>query len=137
MTKDQSLLCSFSILYDNVYESMECPSEEIINDDDCLDGWFIEQRRKHENEKKQQKVNNLLDKAKAKNAGEVFLIASNNEDIDTINSLNTNRSNQVKQERMNLLNQKGTVNSDLEFRDVQQDLQTNSNKSFNNKTKRR
>ena len=29
---------------------MECPSEEVIEDDDALDGWFIEQRRKNERE---------------------------------------------------------------------------------------
>ena len=38
-------------MYDNVYESHERPNDKIIEDDDCLDGWFIVQRRKHEKDK--------------------------------------------------------------------------------------
>lgn len=44
-TEHQRILCSFSKMYDNVYESTECPPDEVINDDDVLDGWFVKQRK--------------------------------------------------------------------------------------------
>ena len=56
LTKDQLSLSSYSTLYDNVYESHECPNEKIIDDDDCLDGWLIQQRRKSEKDRKQMKL---------------------------------------------------------------------------------
>ena len=41
----QLYLCSYSIMYDNVYQSPDAPDEKIVEDDICLDGWFISQRR--------------------------------------------------------------------------------------------
>ena len=52
-TKDQLSLCTYSHMYDNVYESMDSPNEKVIEDDDCLDGWFIVQQRKRDKDKKQ------------------------------------------------------------------------------------
>ena len=45
-SEEQKTLCVWSKVYDNVYESSECPPENCINDDDYLDSWFIIQRRK-------------------------------------------------------------------------------------------
>lgn len=135
-TKDQSLLCSFSSMYDNVYENPEAPDEQVIDDDDCLDGWFIEQRRKMDNEKKKQKVNSVLDKVKNKDAGEVFLFARNSEDLNSINELNTQRGMQMKKERMDMLQEKGVIKSDLEFADVQDHLITQGNKAFSERLKK-
>lgn len=134
-TKDQSLLCSFSSMYDNVHENPEAPDEAVIDDDDCLDGWFIEQRRKMEADKKQQKVDTVLDKVKNKNAGEIFLLAGNKEDAESINGLNTNRSMHIKKERMGILQEKGSIQSDLEFPDVVQNLMMQGNQSFSERLK--
>ena len=43
-------------MYDNIQESMDCPTEDVINDDDMLDGWFIVQNRKREKDKKEKDV---------------------------------------------------------------------------------
>lgn len=46
----QRQLTMYSNMYDNIYRNSECPSEGIIADDDALDGWMIEQRRRREKE---------------------------------------------------------------------------------------
>jgi len=128
-TKDQLLLCSFSCMYDNVYESSEAPDEKVIDDDDCLDGWFVDQRKKMEQFKKQQSADNLLS-SKAGNSKEVFLMAQDIEDIDYIHSLNTDRANQVRKERLDLVQRNKIVSSDSEFTDIKQELITQNNKAF-------
>ena len=66
LTKDQVSLSSYSSMYDNVYESSEAPDEKVIEDDDCLDGWFISQRREYEKEKKKRQVWNKCRQPKVK-----------------------------------------------------------------------
>ena len=43
---EQSLLCFWAIMYDNVYESMDRPSDKVIEDDEALDKWFDDQKHK-------------------------------------------------------------------------------------------
>ena len=38
----------WSQLYDNVQESMDAPTKDVIKDDDLLDGWLIVQGKKRE-----------------------------------------------------------------------------------------
>lgn len=126
LTRDQILLCSFSSMYDNVYENPESPGEKIVNDDDCLDGWFINQKRKHEKSEKERQVDVLLKNSKTKNAGEIFLVAQTPEEIKDIHSLNSANSEQIRVERMSLIKEKGSV-SDLDFNDVKVDLSIRKN----------
>jgi len=44
----QRQIVMYSNMYDNIYKNTDCPGESVINDDDVLDGWMIEQRRKRE-----------------------------------------------------------------------------------------
>lgn len=81
-------------MYENVRQHPECPSEEIIDHDDALDGWFIHQNRKAEKEKKK---NAILDKFgnNVKNAGEVFLMTNDvaeKHDIYDLNDLTTRQN---------------------------------------------
>lgn len=46
LTRNQETLVYWSQVYDNVYESLDRPSQDIIDDDDRLDKWFEEQRNK-------------------------------------------------------------------------------------------
>lgn len=121
MTKDQIALCSISTMYDNVYEHPEAPSENIIEDDDCLDGWFIDQKRKMEKQKKEQQVNNMLTNPKIANAGEVFIVANSSDEAKDIHSLNSPHSESARINRMNTIVHKGGA-SDLDFNDVKTDL---------------
>lgn len=125
MTKDQLLLCSFSSMYDNVYESSESPHEKIINDDDCLDGWFIEQKRNIEKHKKEQRINSLVD-SKLSKSGEIFIVANSEEEIADIHSLNSAQANGNRIGRMKTISEKG-VATDLDFADVKNELAMQSN----------
>lgn len=49
-TEEQRNLVLWTRFYDNIYESPDCPSSRIIEDDDALDGWLILQRRKRESD---------------------------------------------------------------------------------------
>jgi hypothetical protein len=136
LSKDQLLLCGFSSMYDNVYESAESPNEQVIEDDDCLDGWFIDQKRKMEQYKKEQNAENLLS-SKISNSKEVFFVAENEEDIDNIHSMNTPRMNQIRKDRLNLVQTNKIIASDLQFTDVQEEIMIQNNKSFTDKIKGR
>lgn len=135
LTRDQLLLCSFSSMYDNVYENPEAPDEKIIDDDDCLDGWFVDQKRKNEKMKKEQQANSMISNAKISNAGEVFVMASSPEEAESIHNLNSFQSEMVRKNRINTIKDKGVVDSDLHFADIRQEITIQQNQAFANHAK--
>lgn len=120
--KNKLALISYAQMYDSVYENPESPKEEVIEDDDCLDGWFIQQRRKHEKDKKQSQIESMISNEKVANSDEIFLMASNKEDIDNIYSLNDIQSRSKVKSRQNQIESEGKQISFTEFHDVKQDL---------------
>ena len=135
-TINQTQLCSYSFMYDNVYESHERPNDKIIEDDDCLDGWFIVQRRKHEKDKKQQEVDALTSNPKIANSQEVFVMASNQESANEIYDLNDVVSRSTIHNRNTQIDQAGS----LDFRklhDIQQDMALQGQKEGLNKIRGR
>jgi len=76
-------------MYDNVYESPDAPKDEVIADDDCLDGWFIVQKRDYEQKKAEYAGEGKVGKnSKIANSQEVFLMAQTPEEIEEIYSMN-------------------------------------------------
>ena len=122
-TFDQRTLVSISRMYDNIYEHPESPEEEVVNDDDMLDGWMILERRKVESKKKQQKIDNL--NPKLQNAQEVFLMASNAEETQDVLSLNSQESLRKLQQRSSYLEKEGTA-TDSQLPDIKMDLRARS-----------
>lgn len=134
MTRDQIALCSFSTMYDNVYESQESPPEKVIEDDDCLDGWFIEQKKKYERMKKDQEANSFTSNSKIANANEVFIMANSDEEAEYIEDFNSMQAKNVKNERMNVI--KGNSNvQDIHFPDVAMDIGIQQNNMFSNRVR--
>lgn len=85
---DYKHLINLHNMYNNVRQHPECPSEDIINDDIALDGWFIHQNRKTEKEKKK---NAILDKIGGNikdKASHVFVMTQDEEEIKAIQDLN-------------------------------------------------
>lgn len=68
LSDEQTKLINWSGLYDNLHEAAEPPTEEVIADDDALDGWLIAQRKKKEQEGLDEQINNLNAKG-----NEIFL----------------------------------------------------------------
>jgi hypothetical protein len=136
LSQNKLTLCSYSGMYDSVYENPEAPNEKVIEDDDCLDGWFIVQRRKHDQSKKERESEELIKNPKIKNAKEVFLMANNRQEADEIYGLNNTLSRATLQQRQKIIEEKGKT-SDLDFADVQTDLQMQQNQAFISKVKGR
>lgn len=98
---NQRSIILWSNTYDNIAEAYEPPSEDVIADDDLLDGWFIYTRRKREREQKQKELDEKVS-PRGKDANETFVMVNKEEgyDIDTINSMNDPSSVVTQQRRL-------------------------------------
>lgn len=148
---EQRNLCSWSKMYDSIYESSESPHDSVIEDDDMLDGWMILQRRNREKEQIKKEGNELLSgNDKIRNAAEVYVMCKTEYDIwgqplsnDTrdvatkakkVDSLNDAYGNMIKKQRLNLLKEKGVIN-EIDLPDVRLDLMTEMNRMFTSKVR--
>ena len=127
LTFNQSQLCAYSMMYDNVYESPDRPNEKVIDDDDCLDGWFIEQKRKYEKEKTKQEVDALTSNPKIANSQEVFVMASNQQSANDIYDLNDPIAmSTIKQRKATIAQADGAQLDFRKLHDIKQDIAVQS-----------
>ena len=119
MTDMQISLLNWSRVYDNVYESIETPAEEIIEDDLALDGWFVAQRRKREESLKGDRADDLA--SKLKGAGEIFIPAVDDEDAKRIQRMNTGAGKAQSDARFKELKEKGAM-EEQDFNVVRREL---------------
>ena len=106
-TDDQKTLVTFAKMYDNAYQSMECPPDKVIEDDDMFDGWLLTQKRDREKGKNTQHVDKM--KGISDKAQEVFVFAPNREDADKIYDLNDEHGRTKIQQRERFIDQQGHV----------------------------
>ncbi len=130
LSDDQRTLVSISQMYDRVYEHPDSPSDEIIEDDDALDGWMIFQRRKIEKDKKQQQIDTI--NPKLKNAQEVFLFANNQQEAQEIIQLNSPESLNRMRSKIAHVNKFG-LTEESQLPDVQMDLRNQLNQQNKNR----
>lgn len=123
LTKDQLSLSSYSTLYDNVYESHKSPNEKVIDDDDCLDGWLIEQRRESEKDKKKQEVDGMIKNKKIANSQEIFVVTDNQHSANEVYGLNDPIArNVVKSREQQIRAADGQLVKNTDLSDVRQDI---------------
>ena len=91
LTDIQLAVISWSTYYEGIYQSMDRPSEELIDDDIAIDGWSIVEKRKRSKEEKQRNAEKMLPE-NMKNAGEIFIMAKNKKQAEDIMSLNGRES---------------------------------------------
>ena len=130
-TSEQKSLCMWSGLYDSVYESPEAPAEEIVKDDDLLDGWLIHQRRKSDDEKKKKKAEGIL--GKNSEADDVFVMASSREDALEVESLNDDVGMMIKKERQVAKERSDGYVKDADLPDVRRDIMSIAREQFKNR----
>jgi len=122
LTLTQKNLVIWSKLYDNIQEHMEAPPEEVVNDDDMLDGWFIIQNRKREKDKKEKDVDSTL----GANAGkdEVFVMArpEDKEKVKSIKDMNMEEASYIHDERLAYIKSTDGAVDRIKLPDVQRDL---------------
>lgn len=116
-TEDQRTLVSYSKMYDSIYENPDSPSEDIINDDDVLDGWIVNRKREAEKEKKKEQLESLLDN-KLKDADNIFMIAKDQKAAQEIFDLNTPEMRRIKAQRDKAIQEHGIL-KESELPDVQ------------------
>ena len=134
-TDHQKRLVAYSVFYDNIYEAHDCPSDDVIDDDDMLDGWITLKKREIAKEKEKNAINNRLGES-AKHQ-EVF-IPVDREDVNKVYSMNDMYNRTIIQSRLKTIQEKGIV-SEHELPDVKQERymqKTNMMKEANGRTKR-
>jgi hypothetical protein len=74
---NQKNMLLWSTTYDNIRQSLDSPEEEFYNDDYVIDGWFVWSRKKQEQEKNKQLLENTISNSKINNSENVFIMADN------------------------------------------------------------
>ncbi len=119
--EDQHNLVCWSMLYDNVYGHPQAPSDEVVADDDVLDGWLIDQRQQRDAASHQTSADELIKNEKIRGSQEVYLMADTMEDARKVEGLNNEMVQAVKRRRFQALKAAGTLN-ELEMPDTRQRL---------------
>jgi hypothetical protein len=122
-TDEQRALVNLSKMFDSVYEHPECPPDNIIDDEDALDGWMIFQKRKNDQAKTKQKTDSLLNSPKMKKANEVFFVSSSAEETKEILSNNDPVARHRMKEKFSAINSTNEDGiSEAQLPDVQREL---------------
>ena len=114
LNSEQRSLINWSKFYDSIQEHMEAPSEDVIQDDDLLDGWLIIQNRKRERDKLEKEIDKKI--GKNKGAQEVYVMADSQEHAEKINSLNNRMVRGIvkgREKQMDAAGEKGVSEQDL------------------------
>lgn len=123
LSNEQKGILLWSTMYDNIQESMDCPTEEVINDDDMLDGWFIIQRRKHQSEKAKSELEAKTSNQKIANADEIMILTDSAKEADNIHNMNSIGSEIIRKQRLNTVRRLGAA-TDLDFEDKKIEIQS-------------
>jgi hypothetical protein len=127
LSDEQRMLVSITLLYDSVYEHPECPNDDVLEDDDLLDGWLIIQRRKRGK-------NKPAPAREYPQADEVFIPVDTPEDAAAVHDLNDETAKATVQQRFAYLRKKGTVH-ELEMPDTRQRLKLAINQKLREQVK--
>jgi len=125
-TDEQKILATFSKMYENAQQSLDCPPDEVFEDDDMFDGWMISQRREREREQKKKQVDAFAHISPQ--AGEVFITAENPEDAKKIYEINSPDARRRIAQRQSFIEKAGKGNrvEEAQLPDIQVDLQLES-----------
>lgn len=122
-TEEQKAILNISVMYDRIYEHPDYPGDDIMNDDDALDGWMIVQQDKNKEAKKE---TNGVSKKRGSIVGgaqEIFIPADGNkETIDNIYGMNTTEGLSTIQKRNKQLSQSEGYVRHKELNDVQSSI---------------
>lgn len=135
LSNEQKGMLIWSNMYDNVQESMNCPTEDVIEDDDMLDGWFIVQRKKQESDRVKADLESRVN-PKIANSDEIWIMAKTPQEAERIHSMNSVHGETVRKQRLETVKQKGRA-VDLDFQDRKLDAMNQQRQNFKNKVRRK
>jgi hypothetical protein len=135
LNDNQKNLVVWSQMYDNIQESMDCPSDDVISDDDMLDGWFTVQSKKRDQERTESEFENSTKSDKIRNSEEVFVVAGGAfGDADRIENMNDIGGKMtIKQREATIKRQQGKSVTQNEFTDEKVKLQNQRNQQYKSK----
>lgn len=120
-SEEQKALINITTMYEKIYEHPESPDEDIIEDDDALDGWMLKQKEENIKQKKEKGVDNMVGD-KIKNSSELFLMSGGDEErAQEILDLNSAESRQKIRTRQQMVGEQKEF-SEIDIPDVRQDL---------------
>ena len=112
LTDEQITLSYYSNLYKNILKHPECPTTDILEDDDLLDGWLISQSKQN---KKKTSYGSKIDSSK-----EIFVMAQNQDHANEIYGGNSDEARAIQNVRMKQLKNNKSVHFG-KFADVQRE----------------
>jgi hypothetical protein len=116
LSDEQKGLINYSVMYDNIMEHPEAPEEEVLADEDMLDGWIFYQKDKEKRDRMESNTSSVHS-----GASEVFLMANSQNDVDTIYAMNDMEANSIINARAKEVKQKGSVDV-TDLPDVKRDI---------------
>ena len=132
ITEDQKSVILWASMYDNIQESMDCPTDEVIQDDDMLDGWFIVQKRKRDKDRAESDFDEGTRSDKIKSAGEVFVVANSERQKERVEGMNNVAGKMIIKEREAKLKRSGKAKAG-QFRDEQLQIRSQANTMYKGK----
>jgi hypothetical protein len=131
MSEEQRILILWSKMYDSISENPDCPHDDVIEDDDMLDGWLIIQRREREARLIQKRGEDQISgNKKIAGAQEVFIMADTMEDARKLTSaLNSTEAEVVRRQRAAALSQHGELDH-FKLPDKHREVQMQAQEAF-------
>lgn len=135
LSNDQKGILIWSNMYDNIQESIDCPTEDVINDDDLLDGWFIIQRRKQQNQKAKTELEQRANE-KIANSDEIMIMVNSQKQAEHVHNMNSIGGEVIRSQRINTAKKLGSA-TDFDFQDRKIDIANQQRQTFKDKISRR
>jgi hypothetical protein len=127
MTDEQRRLINWSSLYDNIQEYEDCPSDEVVQCDDALDGWLLLKKKDRESKKNQSEYKSRIEKFSPD--AEVFIPVKSKKEAEKVYSTNSIQSRNIIKSRLELIANKGEV-KDLDFTDIKLQARIAQNRAY-------
>lgn len=131
LTDEQLTLISWTKLYDSVFQHPKCPPDEVIDDDDILDGFLIKDKREREKERAKSLIDQAITNDRIKNSEEVYIVPDAKPElgltVEKIYDMNSEDVKSVIKARNKLVDERGKV-AQYHLPDVKLKLQMQLNK---------
>lgn len=125
LSEEQQIVINISEMLDSIRQCPDPPGNDIIQDNDMLDGWKLQRIKDNEEKMKEQHVSEKY----GNKSGDIFIPATTQEEVDYVNSLNTGQANLIKKRREMALRQSGQL-TETQLPDQQEKIRTLHNQQF-------
>lgn len=132
----QQALLYWSCIYDIVFESMDRPIKDVVEDDDLLDSWFLRQADKIEKNAREELFKPQTDKMKHKDGRQEQFIVTDAAGAEKVYSLN-DPINRAKVQAKQQIIEKRIVVKEQNMPDSQAEMRELSMKRWRDKIKRK